>query len=118
MSSPDSMIVVATRQSASPRRKVSIVASRLQLPQQLLLADAEALLLVDDHEPEVAGTNVAREQAVGPDQDLDPALGEPPQRLADLGRLAQARDHLDLDRELGEALAEGPEVLLGEDRRR
>ena len=38
--------------------------------------------------------------------------------VADLGRLAQARDHLDLERELGEALPEGAEVLLGEDRRR
>ena len=40
------------------------------------------------------------------------------ERVADLGRLAQPRDHLDLERELGEPLAEGAEVLLGEDRRR
>ena len=35
-----------------------------------------------------------------------------------LGRLAQARDALDPERQVGEPLAEGAEVLLGEDRRR
>ena len=35
-----------------------------------------------------------------------------------LGRLAQARDALDDEGQVGEALAEGAEVLLGEDRRR
>ena len=40
------------------------------------------------------------------------------QRRPDLGGLAQARDHLDLDRELGEALPEGAEVLLRQDRGR
>ena len=36
----------------------------------------------------------------------------------DVGRLAEARDHLDPDREVAEALAEGVPVLLREDRRR
>ena len=45
--------------------------SQLQLPQQLLLLDAEALLLVDDQQPEVLGAHVAREQAVRADQDVD-----------------------------------------------
>ena len=43
---------------------------------------------------------------------------KPASVCADLGRAAKARDHLDLDREVRQALAEGPEVLLGEDRRR
>ena len=55
---------------------------------------------------------------MGADEDVDPAVGEPRQLLADLGGLAQPRDHLDLHRRVGEPLAEGPEVLLGEDRRR
>ena len=44
---------------------------QLQLAQQLLLLDAEALLLVDDQQPEVLGAHVARQQPVGPDQDVD-----------------------------------------------
>ena len=69
-------------------------------------------------QPEVRRADVAREQAVGADQDVDLALGEARQDRAHLGRPAQPRDHLDLDRELAKPLAEGPEVLLGEDRRR
>ena len=42
-----------------------------QLAQQLLLRDAEALLLVDDHEAEVLRDHVAREHAVRADQDVD-----------------------------------------------
>ena len=45
-----------------------------QLAQELLLRDAEALLLVDDHEAEILGHDVAREQAVRPDEDVDLAL--------------------------------------------
>ena len=60
----------------------------LQLAQQLLLLDAEALLLVDDQQPEVLGAHVAREQPVGADQDVDLALGEALDRLALLGRRA------------------------------
>ena len=90
----------------------------LELAQQLLLADAEALLLVDHQQPEVGRADVAAEQAVGADQDVDLAVGEAGEDVAHLGRLAQPRDHLDLDRELAQALAEGAEVLLGEDRRR
>ena len=55
---------------------------------------------------------------MGADQDVHAAVGEAGERLADLGRLAQPRDHLDLEGRVGEALAEGAEVLLGEDRRR
>ena len=42
--------------------------------QQLLLRDAEALLLVDDHEPELLRDHVAREHAVRPDQHVDLAV--------------------------------------------
>ena len=38
--------------------------------------DAEALLLVDDHEAEALRDDVAREHAVRADQDVDLALGE------------------------------------------
>ncbi len=56
-----------------------------QLAQELLLGDAEALLLVDDHEPELLRDHVAREDAVRPDQDVDLALAELGQHALHLG---------------------------------
>ena len=50
------------------------VDAQLELAQQLLLLDAEALLLVDDEQAEVLGAHVAAEQPVGADQDVDVAL--------------------------------------------
>ena len=90
----------------------------LHLAQQLLLLDAEALLLVDDQQPEVLRAHVAREQPVGADQDVDLALGEALDGLALLGGGAEARDVLDRERVVAQALGERAEVLLGEDRRR
>ena len=55
---------------------VSTSTLSLQLAQQLLLLDAEALLLVHDQQAEVLRAHVAREQPVGADQDVDLALGE------------------------------------------
>ena len=55
---------------------------------------------------------------MGADQDVDLAVGEAASVARTSAGLAQPRDHLDLERELGEPLAEGAEVLLGEDRRR
>ena len=86
--------------------------------EELLLGDAEALLLVEDDEPELLRDHVAREDAMGADEDVDLAGGEVGQHLLRLGRLAEARDHLDVEREVAEALAERVPVLLGEDRRR
>ena len=45
------------------RRERQHVDPELQLAQELLLLDAEALLLVDDEEPQVLGADVARKQA-------------------------------------------------------
>ena len=86
--------------------------------EQLLLRDAEALLLVEDDEAELLRDHVAREDAVRADQDVDLALGEVAQDLLRLGRGAEARDHLDADREVAVAGSERVPVLLGEDRRR
>ena len=90
----------------------------LELAHQLLLLDAEALLLVDDQQPEVLRAHVAREQPVRADQDVDLALGEALDRLALLGGGAEARDVLDHERLVAQALDERAVVLLGEDRRR
>ena len=54
---------------------------QLELAQQLLLLDAEALLLVDDEQPEVLRAHVAAQQPVGADEDVDPARGEARDRL-------------------------------------
>ena len=88
-----------------------------QLAQELLLSHTETLLLVDDDEAEIFRNRIAGEDPVGADQHVDLALAELGQHPLDLGRLAEARDHLDAHREVAVALAERVPVLLGEDRR-
>ena len=44
--------------------------------QRFLLAHAEALLLVDDHQAEVLEAHVALQQAMRADDDVDLAFGE------------------------------------------
>ena len=85
---------------------------------QLLLRDAEALLLVEDHEPELLRDHVAAEDAVRADEDVHLARGEVAQHLLRLRGGAEARDHLDVDGEVAETRLERVPVLLGEDRRR
>ena len=55
---------------------------------------------------------------MGPDEDVHLAGGEVGEHLLRLGRLAEPRHHLDVEREVAEAFAERVPVLLGEDRRR
>ena len=71
-----------------------------QRAEELLLRDAEALLLVDDDEPELLRDHVPGEDAVRPDQHVDLARGEVGEHLLHLRRLAEARDHLDPDGEV------------------
>ncbi len=66
-----------------------------QRAQELLLGDAEALLLVDDHEAQLLRDHVAGEDSVRADQDVDLPGLEVGQDALDVGRLAEARDHLD-----------------------
>src|SRR5579863_5878951 len=87
-----------------------------QLLEPFLVANAEALLFVDDEQAEILKLDVLREQAMRADQDIDLAgfhLLED-QLLLLCG--AEAGDHLDVDRELAEAVFEGLEVLEAEDR--
>src|SRR4051794_11452204 len=91
---------------------------QLELAQELLLLDAEALLLVDDDEPDVLAAQVAAEDAVRADEDVDAAVVERGDRLALLLRTAEAADVLDREGVVLQALRERAEVLLGEDRRR
>ena len=88
-----------------------------ELAQQLLLRDAEALFLVDDDEAEIRRDDVAREDAVGADEDVHLARREVGERALHVGRAAEPRHHLAHDREIGVALSERVPVLLREDRR-
>ena len=87
--------------------------------QQLLLRDAEALLLVEDDEAEVLRDHVAA-RAPGACRSSTSTFpsAKSGEHLLRLGRPAEARDHLDADREVAVALPERVPVLLGEDRRR
>ena len=77
------------------RREGEDVDLEAQLAQELLLGDAEALLLVDDHEPEVLRDHVSREHPMRPDQDVNFSLCEVGEHLLRLLGAAEARDHLD-----------------------
>ena len=101
--------------SCSESQDVDQLAQLLQL---LLVLDAESLLLVDDHEPQLLEGDVLREEAVGADENVDlpfPGAGEDVLRLL---RTLEAAHHLHRDRVIGEALGKGPMVLRREDRRR
>ncbi len=85
------------------------------LLEALFVADAEALLFVDDEEAEVLKLQVFGEEAVGADEDVDFAVGYFFEDLFLLFGGAEAGDHLDVDGEVGEAALEGLVVLEGED---
>ena len=67
------------------RRQREHVDLEAQRAEQLLLRDAEALLLVEDDEAEVLRDHVAREHAVRADQHLDLAVREVAERRLLLG---------------------------------
>ncbi len=58
------------------RRQREDVDGRLEALELLLLADAEALLLVDDEQAEVAEGDVLGEQAMGADDEVDRAVAD------------------------------------------
>ena len=101
---------------------VALIAStsdaQAELAQGLLLGHAEALLLVHDHEAEVLGLDVHRQQAVGADEDVEPPVAIAREDLAGLGRRAEAVDHVHAHGQVAVAVAEGGQVLLGQDRGR
>ena len=88
------------------------------LLQPLFVANAEALLFIDDEQAEVLKLQIFREQAMRADEDIDLARLDFLEDLFLLLRRAEARDHLDVDGKAGEALLEGLVVLEGEDGRR
>ena len=100
------------------RREREHVDLEPQRADELLLRDAEALLLVEDHEAELLRDHVAREDPVRSDENLHLALAELVEDPRLVGARAEAGDHLDAHGKVAVALAEGVPVLLGEDRRR
>ena len=64
------------------RRHREHVDLELELAQQLLLLDAEPLLLVDHEQAEVLGADVAGEQPVGADEDVDSSRRRSPASAA------------------------------------
>ncbi len=86
-----------------------------QVLELLLVRHAEALLLVDDDQPQVVGVHVARQQPVRADQHVDLAGRELLERALLLGGADEARQHAHRHAERLKALGEAGEVLLGED---
>jgi hypothetical protein len=73
------------------------------------------VLLVDDQEAEVGKSDVALQQLVRADEDVDLAgLSDPARRV--YPRRSKARQHLDAHGPVGEAVAEGVVVLLRQQR--
>ena len=97
------------------RRHRQHVDARPEGLEPLLDVDAEALLLVDDQEPEVVEVNVGLGDSMGADDDIDGASGEPLERLPLLSRRTKPRQRPDGEGKLGEAGSEAPPVLLAKD---
>ena len=85
-----------------------------QLFQLLLVAHPEALLLVHHQEPQVVEVEVLPQQLVGADEQVHRPLLGAAEDVPGLGGGAEAGEHLDLHREVGEALQGGHVVLLGQ----
>ncbi len=100
------------------RREGEDVDQAEELLELLLLDHAEALLLVDHHQPEVFEDDILREQPMGPHHHVDAAVGDPRQHPLLLLGLAVTAEQLDLHRIIGVALAEVLEMLLGQHRGR
>ena len=84
---------------------------------EFLMRDAETLLFIDDHQPQILELHVLLHQAVGADEDIDLADRQPFSRISCLSfGAAEAREHLHHDWERRQPLAEGLVMLLGQHR--
>ncbi len=98
-------------------RKRQHVHARAQRLQLLLLLDAEALLLVDDDQPEVREGDVGLKQPVRPHDDIDLADRQIGNDLLCFGCREKAGQHLDPHGEVAKTFDQGGVVLLSQDRR-
>ena len=76
------------------------------LPQCRPLLDAKAVLLIDDHEPQPAELDVALDQRVRADRDVDASATDRFSRRGLLGRLEAAAQKRDVHRSIEERRAE------------
>ena len=81
--------------------------------QHRALADAEAVLLVDDVQRKVAELDGRLDERVGPDEQVQLAGGQAPEDLAPPRRRRRAGQQRDRDQPAEQAVERG-EVLLGE----
>ena len=86
-----------------------------ELLELFLVQDAETLLLVDHDEPEVLENDVAGNEPMGADDDVDAAFAQKLQDFALFGVRPETAEHFDSDRIIEHALPEGLEMLLRED---
>ena len=91
---------------------------RAERLEPFLVLDAEPLLLVDDHQPQVLEGDVLLEDPVRADQDVDRAGRGALEDFADFRAGPEPVDGLDRERELGHPGGEAAVVLLGQDRGR
>ena len=84
----------------------------------LLVLDAEPLLLVDDHQPEILVADGRLQQPVGADDDVDAAVGQALDGLLRLGVVGEPGQPAHRDRERRHPLGERRKVLLGQQSRR
>ena len=85
--------------------------------QFFLLRNAEALLLIHNHKPEIVKHHIAAEHAVGADENIDLAPLHRAQRFLLLCRRAKARKHIHLHGKPAHAGADGLKMLHGKNRR-
>jgi hypothetical protein len=88
-----------------------------QLLEILLVRDSEALLLVDHHQPQIVEGDVALEQAVGADKDIQFPRGQLFEDPGLFSKSPEPRQHFHTDREGRQALREGLKMLLRKDGR-
>ena len=100
------------------RRERQHVGGRAEPLQELLVPHAEALLFVDDYEPEVAERDLRREYRVRSDDDVAGTGRKPLECPLVRRRGLEARDGLDSYGRPVEARGEGLEVLFRKDRGR
>ena len=85
-----------------------------KLLEPLLVTHAEAVLLVDDQEPQILEAHAWLQELVRADHDVDLARREAVERRLGLRTGSEARQELDADRPVGEAIRERLVVLLRE----
>jgi len=79
---------------------------------------AEALLFVDDHQPQVFERHILLQKAVRADNDIDPPPEEVRQRFFDFGRTPEAVERFHANGKIRQPTRKRREMLLGQNRGR